>query len=89
VRFWRGVDPTLPPPTLFEVAVIVLYKHCSITANQIFKKHDPKTKHPTPLKILKNSQGSMSNVGHYNIKKAPPASTSGAKMATETIKEKQ
>jgi len=31
----------------------------------------------------------MSNVGQHYIKKAPPASTSGAKMATETIKEKQ
>jgi len=30
----------------------------------------------------------MSNVGHYNIKKAPTL-RAGAKMATETIKEKQ
>ena len=43
VSFWRDVDPTLPPPTLFEVAVTVLYKHCSIAAIPIFKKQDPNT----------------------------------------------
>jgi hypothetical protein len=62
------------------------------TRNLNFSKTGFKYRHldpPPPLKIIKNSQRSMSNVGHYNIKKAPPASTSGAKMATETIKEKQ
>jgi hypothetical protein len=88
-RVGCGVDPTLPPPPRFGACRWIGHKHCSTPAIPIFKKHDPKTKHPTPLKILKNFQGSMSNVGHYNIKKAPPASTSGAKMATETIKEKQ
>jgi hypothetical protein len=87
VSFWRGVDPTLPPPTLFEVAVTVLYKHCSITANPIFKIPDPK--HPTPLKILKNSQGTMSNVGHGIIKKCPDLVSRGKRWQLETIKEKQ
>jgi hypothetical protein len=31
----------------------------------------PKRQHPTPLKILKNFQGTMSNVGHGTIKKTP------------------
>jgi hypothetical protein len=60
------------------------YKHYSIAANPIFKI--PDHAHPTPLKILKNSQGTMSNVGHGIIKKAP-AVRPGLKEAN--LKEKQ
>jgi hypothetical protein len=91
VSFWRGVDPTLPPPPLFEVAVTVLYKHCSITANPIFKKQDRNTAIwiPHPLKIIKNFQGTMSNVGHGIIKKCPDLVSRGKRWQLETIKEKQ
>jgi hypothetical protein len=86
VSFWRGVDPTLPPPTLFEVAVTVLYKHCSITANPIFKKQDPNT---PPPKNYKKFQGTMSNVGQHYIKKCPDLVSRGKRWQLETIKEKQ
>jgi hypothetical protein len=50
---------------------------------------NPKRKHPTPLKILKNSQGTMSNVGQHYIKKCPGLASRGKRWQLETIKEKQ
>ena len=68
-----------------------MWVHCSTPANQIFKIPPtiPDPKHPTPLKIIKNFQGTMSNVGQHYIKKCPEPFDPGQKMATETIKEKQ
>jgi hypothetical protein len=84
-------NPTHPPPPHIEGVVASVYKHCSIAANPIFKKQDRNTAIwiPHPLKILKNSQEAMSNVGQHCIKKCPEPFDSGQKMATETIKEKQ
>jgi hypothetical protein len=91
VSFWRGVDPTLPPPTLFGVAVTVLYKHYSVAAIQIFK--NPETvgvkDNTPPPKNYKKFQGTMSNVGHGIIKKAPNLATRGKDGNSTTIKEKQ
>jgi hypothetical protein len=83
-RVGCGVDPTLPPPTRFGACRWIGHKHYSIAANPIFQI--PAPKHPTPLKILKNFQGTMSNVGHGIIKKAP-AVRPGLKEAN--LKEKQ
>jgi len=77
-------NPTHPPLPLFEGVVASVYKHCSTPANPIFKKQD-RIAHITilhPLKILKNSQEAMSNVGHGTIKKCPEPFDSGQKMAT-------
>jgi hypothetical protein len=63
------------------------HKHCSSPANQIFQNLNPK--HPTPLKIIKNFQGTMSNVGHDIIKKCPDLVSRGKRWQLETIKEKQ
>lgn len=72
-RFCRGVDPTHPPPPLIEPPDPRVYKHCSTPAIRIFQNHDSnsQTQTPHPLKILKNSQGTMSNVGQHQIKNAP------------------
>jgi hypothetical protein len=37
----------------------------------------PPFESPTPPKIIKNFQGTMSNVGHYNIKKCPDLASRG------------
>jgi hypothetical protein len=57
------------------------------TRKSEFQNFCPQTPHPH--KNYKNFQGTMSNVGHYNIKKCPEPFDPGQKMATETIKEKQ
>jgi hypothetical protein len=91
-RVGCGVDPTLPPPARFGACRWIGHKHCSITAIQIFKNPETvgvKDNTPPPLKILKNFQGSMSNVGHGIIKKCPDLVSRGKRWQLETIKEKQ
>jgi hypothetical protein len=89
--FLNTKNPTHPPLPHIEGVVASVYKHCSITANPIFKKQDRNTHItiPHPLKILKNFQGTMSNVGHSIIKKCPDLVSRGKRWQLETIKEKQ
>jgi hypothetical protein len=51
--------------------------------------HNSQTQTPHPPKNYKNFQGTMSNVGHYNIKKCPDLVSRGKRWQLETIKEKQ
>jgi hypothetical protein len=48
-----------------------------------------KTQTPHPPKIIKKFQGTMSNVGQYQIKKCPDLASRGKRWQLETIKEKQ
>jgi hypothetical protein len=82
VRFCRDVDPTRPPQPLIKPPDPRVYKHCSTTANPIFKILSASTPPPKNFKKFPRHHVKRWTTLYKKIPRAS-ADVPGEKMATK------